>query len=56
MTGANDKSSHVYMINEDKKLYTRQISTELNVVPVISIEKKLLTKGNGTSDSPYEME
>ena len=56
MTGASDKSSQVYIINEDKKLYIKQVGSELNVVPVISIEKSLLTKGNGTSDSPYEME
>ena len=56
MTGAADRSSQIYIINENKKIYTRQVTTELNVVPVISIEKKLLTKGNGTSDSPFEME
>ncbi len=56
MTGTADRGSQVYLINENKKLYSRSVGSEVNVVPVISIEKKLLTKGKGTSDSPYEME
>ena len=56
MTGTADRGSQVYLINENKKLYSRSVGSQVNVVPVISIEKKLLTKGAGTSDSPYEME
>ncbi len=56
MTGSKDKGSMVYTIQENKKLYTKQIGSTLNVVPAISLDKELLTKGNGTYDSPYEME
>jgi len=56
LTGAKDKSSMVYSINKNQKLFTKSIQTKLNVVPAISLEKELLTKGNGTIDSPYEME
>ena len=56
LTGAKDKSSMVYSINKNQKLYTKSIQTKLNVVPTISLEKELLVKGNGTIDSPFEME
>ena len=56
MTGSIKNGTMVYAINENKKLFTKYIGTELNVVPVISIEKDLLTEGNGTINSPYEME
>lgn len=56
MTGAKDKGKMIYTITKDKKLYTKQIGTTANVVPTISINKDILTKGNGTIDSPYEME
>lgn len=56
MTGSADKASSVYVINENKKISTRQITSEMNVVPTISIDKDKLTKGNGTIDSPLEME
>ena len=56
MTGSNTKGSSVYTIQNSKKIYTKQISQAINVVPTISIEKELLVKGNGTYDSPYEME
>ena len=56
MTGSADKSQSVYAISDNKKISTRQITSELNVVPTISIDKDKLTKGNGTIDSPLEME
>lgn len=56
MTGSSKKGSMIYTINENQKTYLKQISSELNVVPTISIDKDLLTKGKGTIDSPYEME
>ena len=56
MTGQNTKSSMVYVVTKDKKIYTKQIGSSANVVPTISIEKSILTKGNGTIDSPFEME
>ena len=56
MTGSSQKGLMIYTINENKKTYLKQISSELNVVPTLSIDKDLLTKGKGTVDSPYEME
>ena len=56
MTSSNTKGSSVYTIQNSKKIYTKQISQTINIVPTISIEKELLVKGNGTYDSPYEME
>lgn len=55
MTGTSLKSTMVYSVKEDKKLISKYIGTELNVVPVISLDKNLLTKGNGTLNSPYEL-
>ena len=46
----------VYYIDNSQKLFTKSIQTKVNVVPTISIDKELLTKGNGTINSPYEME
>ncbi len=56
MTGNKQKGSMIYTIQSNKKSYLKQISSEANVVPTISIDKKLLNKGKGTIDSPYEME
>ena len=56
LTGAKDKSSMVYYIDTNQKLFTKSIQTKVNIVPAISLDKDLLTKGNGTIDSPYEME
>jgi len=56
MTGASKNSTMVYTINKSKKLTTKYITNELKVVPAISIDKNLLTEGNGTIESPYEME
>ena len=56
LTGTKDKSSMVYYIDTNQKLFTKSIQTKVNVVPAISLDKELLTIGNGTIDSPYEME
>ena len=56
MTGTNDKSSSVYVTNANKRLSTKYITSTVNVVPTICIDKSKLTKGNGTIDSPLEME
>ena len=55
MTGSSSNSNMVYIIQKNKKIYTKQITSSNNIVPTISLEKSLLTKGNGTIDSPYEM-
>lgn len=56
MTGTSLKGSMLYTITENKKLTTKYMTSELSVVPTISLPKDLLTNGNGTIDSPYEME
>lgn len=56
MTGSANKGNSVYTVQNSKKNYTKQISQKINIVPTISIDKNLLTKGNGTIDSPLEME
>ena len=56
MTGQKDKGTTIYTIQANKKLYPKSISIKLNIVPTISLDKSLLTKGNGNIDSPFEME
>ena len=56
LTGNVNRGSSVYVIQSDKKLYAKHISSKSNVVPTISLDKSLLTKGNGTIDSPYEVQ
>lgn len=57
MSTGNDKNSNlVYVMQNDFKLYTKVSTSNLKIVPVISIKKELLTKGNGTLESPYEVE
>lgn len=56
LTGTKDKGSVVYTINSNSKLSTTNIQTKNYIVPTISLDKDLLTKGTGTIDSPLEME
>ena len=56
LTGTKEKGSMVYTIDSSQKLSTKNIQTKINVVPTISLDKNLLTKGKGTIDNPYEME
>lgn len=56
MTGSANRSSSIYTISSNKRLFTKQVTTSINIVPTISIDKNLLKKGNGTIDSPFEME
>ena len=56
MTGNNTKGSMVYTVTKDKKLYAKQVSSSTYIVPTISLEKNLLTKGTGSKNSPFEME
>ena len=48
-TGTNSTSNMIYTINNDGTLSRKR-------VPSISINKNILTKGNGSMDVPYEME
>ena len=56
MTGTTNKGVTMYTIESKQKVYTKNIRSKANVVPAISLDKELLVKGNGTIDSPYEME
>lgn len=56
MTGTSKNSTMLYTITPNKKLTTKYLTNELNVVPTISLNKDLLISGNGTIESPYEME
>ena len=56
LTGTKDKGAVVYTILSNQKVYTKSVQNKAYIVPTISIDKELLTKGNGTFDSPLEME
>lgn len=56
LTGTKNKGTMVYTIESNQKAYTKAISTKTNVVPAISLDKELLTIGDGTYESPLEME
>lgn len=56
MTGTVNKGSMIYTIRSNQKIYTKSVLSENNVVPAISLDKELLTKGTGTYDNPLEME
>ena len=45
----------MYIMKNDFKLYTEVATTNLRVIPVISIDKNVLTEGLGTKDSPLEV-
>lgn len=56
LTGTKSKGSTIYTIKSNQKLYTKSIQNKAYIVPAISLEKNLLTKGTGTYDNPLEME
>ena len=55
-TGISKDSNQMYVMKNDFKLYTKVATTELKIVPVISIDKNLLITGKGTLDSPLEVQ
>ena len=55
-TGTVKNKSMVYVIADDGSLSSKSVSSKGYVIPCISINKDILTKGNGTKNSPYEME
>jgi len=55
-TGTAKNDNKVYVINKNGTVKTISTSTESNIIPCISINKDILTKGKGTKDEPYEME
>lgn len=54
-TGIAKESNLIYTIQNDFKVYTKISTGNLKIVPVISINKNLLTNGNGTKESPWEV-
>ena len=55
-TGVTKDNNQVYVMQDDYKVYNKVSTTNLRIIPVISLDKALLTKGNGLIDSPYEVE
>lgn len=55
-TGTSKNSNKVYVVNNDGSLSIRNVTLKSNIVPCISINKDLLTKGSGTENDPYETE
>ena len=55
-TGVSKDSNLVYVMQDDYKVYTKVSTTTLKIVPTIALDKSLLTKGDGTIESPYEVE
>ncbi len=55
-TGISENSNQIYVMKNDFKLYTKVATTELKIIPVISIDKNLLTTGEGTIESPLEVQ
>lgn len=55
-TGVSKSNSMVYTVKGNGTLYGKSSTSEAKIVPTISIDKNILTKGNGTINSPYEME
>jgi len=55
-TGTDNVNNMIYTINNNGTLTKRSVTYNNNIVPTISINKNILTKGNGSIDNPYEME
>jgi len=54
-TGIAEDANQMYVIRDNFEIYTKVSTSNLNVVPVISINKNLLTTGEGTISSPLEV-
>lgn len=54
MTGSNKNGNLIYIINNSGEFYTDNSKKENNIVPIINIDKDLLTSGDGTLNNPYE--
>ena len=55
-TGTTKSSNKVYTINNDGSVSIKNVTLSSRIVPCISINKDLLTKGSGTKNVPYETE
>ena len=56
MTGSTKNGSLVYLASNNGTIYPTSSDEKNYVLPTITIKKELLTKGEGTIDSPLEME
>ena len=56
MTGNTKNGSLVYLASNNGTIYSTSSDEKNYVLPTITIKKELLTKGEGTFDSPLEME
>lgn len=54
-TGVEKNSNDIYVMNNNFKVTTKKSTETLSIIPVISINKNILSKGNGTIESPYEV-
>ena len=54
-TGVSEDGNQMYVMRNNFEVYTKVSTSNLNVVPVISINKNLLTTGIGTIESPLEV-
>lgn len=56
MTNEQEDGELVYIINNNGTVYLDSNDSSNNIIATININKDLLKKGNGTKESPYEME
>lgn len=54
-TGISEDSNQMYVFQNNFKIITRNATTNLKIVPVISIDKNLIIGGDGTLDNPLEV-
>ncbi len=55
-TGVNKSGNLVYVTSTNSSLAKDNVTSDLNVVPVITISKSSLKTGDGTSKKPYGLE
>lgn len=54
-TGISEDSNQIYIFQNNFKLVTRNSTANLKIIPVISIDKNLITGGDGSIDNPLEV-
>lgn len=54
-TGISKDNNQIYVMQNNFNLVTRNATTNLKIIPVISINKNLITRGLGTIDNPLEV-
>lgn len=55
-TGTSKTSNKIFAINNNGTLSIKNVTLKSKIVPCISINKDLLTKGSGLENDPYETE